>query len=92
MVYKACGIKLHRDAYKQAEQGTTLSFIEEAVAGDLAFFDDEDGKIIHVGIIMKNNTIIHAHGKVRIDRLDHTGIFNNELKDYSHKLRLIKHI
>ncbi len=92
MVYKACGIKLHRDAYQQAEQGTTLSFIEEAVPGDLAFFDDEDGKIIHVGIIMKNNTIIHAHGKVRIDRLDHTGIFNNELKDYSHKLRLIKHI
>lgn len=92
MVYKACGIRLDRDAYQQAKQGTTLSFIEEAVPGDLAFFDNEDGKIIHVGIIMENSTIIHAHGKVRVDRLDHIGIFNKEIKDYSHKLRLIKHI
>jgi hypothetical protein len=92
MVYKTCGFKLYRDAYQQAEQGITLSFIEEAKPGDLAFFDDEDGRIIHVGIIMENNYIIHAHGKVRIDRLDHSGIFNSDIRDYSHKLRLIKHI
>jgi hypothetical protein len=92
MVYKICGIKLSRDASQQALQGKSLSFIEEAEPGDLAFFDNDEGKIIHVGIIMKNNYIIHAHGKVRIDRLDHTGIFNPEIKNYSHKLRVIKQI
>ena len=92
MVYKICGIQLKRDASEQAKQGENLSFIEEALPGDLAFFDNSEGDIIHVGIIMKNNYIIHAHGKVRIDRIDHTGIFNNNIKNYSHKLRVIKHI
>ena len=92
MVYKTCGIKLKRDAYQQATQGQTLSFLEEAQPGDLAFFDNEEGKITHVGIIAENNSIIHAHGKVRIDKIDYTGIFNSEIKGYSHQLRLIKHI
>ena len=92
MVYKLCGIKLFRDASQQALQGQGLSFIEEAEPGDLAFFDNDEGQIIHVGIIMKNNYIIHAHGKVRIDRLDHTGIFNTEIKNYTHKLRVIKQL
>ena len=55
-------------------------------------FDDEEGNITHVGIIMKNNQIIHAHGKVRIDHLDHSGIFNNESQKHTHKLRVIKKI
>ena len=92
MVYKICGIKLKRDSSEQAQQGETLSFIEEAEPGDMAFFDNEDGQIIHVGLIMKNNYIIHAHGKVRIDKIDHTGIFNVEKKSYSHQLRVIKKI
>jgi gamma-D-glutamyl-L-lysine dipeptidyl-peptidase len=92
MVYKLNGIKLFRDAYQQAEQGETLSFVEEAEAGDLAFFDNEEGRIVHVGIVMENNKIIHASGKVRIDGFDHQGIFNNDKKDYSHKLRLLKRI
>jgi cell wall-associated NlpC family hydrolase len=92
MVYKLNGKKLKRDAYQQAEQGETLSFVEEAEAGDLAFFDNEEGKIIHVGIVMENNKIIHASGKVRMDGFDHHGIFNNDLKDYTHKLRLLKKI
>ncbi len=92
MVYKLNGIKLKRDAYQQAEQGQTLSFVEEAEAGDLAFFDNEEGKIVHVGIVMDDNKIIHASGKVRIDGFDHQGIFNNDHKDYSHRLRLLKRI
>lgn len=92
MVYKLNGIKLSRDAYQQAEQGETLSFVEEAEAGDLAFFDNEEGRIVHVGIVLENNKIIHASGKVRIDGFDHQGIFNNDKKDYSHKLRLLKRI
>lgn len=92
MVYKLNGVKLKRDAYQQAEQGETLSFVEEAEAGDLAFFDNDEGRIVHVGIVMDNNRIIHASGKVRIDGFDHHGIFNNDKKDYSHRLRLLKRI
>ncbi|MFS4481679.1 NlpC/P60 family protein [Hyunsoonleella sp. 2307UL5-6] len=92
MVYKLNGYKLLRDASQQATQGEALSFIEESEPGDLAFFDNADGAIIHVGIIMKDNYIIHAHGKVRIDRLDHSGIYNVDRKIHTHKLRVIKKV
>ena len=90
MVYKLNGIKIPRDAYQQAELGETLSFVEEAEPGDLAFFDNAEGRIVHVGIVMENHKIIHASGNVRIDGFDHQGIFNNDKKDYTHKLRLLK--
>lgn len=92
MVYKLNGYRLLRDASQQSAQGEALSFIEESEPGDLAFFDNEEGAITHVGIIMEDNYIIHAHGKVRIDRLDHSGIFNYELGTHTHKLRVIKRI
>lgn len=90
MVYRVHGYQLPRLAAQQAHEGEVLSFIEESEAGDLAFFDDKEGNINHVGIIMKDNYIIHSYGKVRIDRLDHTGIFNNEDRRYTHQLRMIK--
>jgi len=92
MVYRINGYKLLRDASQQATQGEALSFIEESEPGDLAFFDNAEGNIVHVGIIMKDNYIIHAHGKVRIDRLDHSGIYNVDSKMHTHKLRVIKKI
>ncbi|BCY29180.1 C40 family peptidase [Flavobacterium okayamense] len=92
MVYKLNGYNLLRDASQQATQGEVLSFIEESEPGDLAFFDNEDGNIIHVGIMLDNNYIIHASGKVRIDRLDHLGIYNAETNRHTHKLRVIKKI
>ena len=91
-VYQLHGVQLPRDAYLQAEFGETLGFIDESEPGDLAFFDDDEGKITHVGIIMTDYHIIHAFGKVRIDRLDQTGIFNNSLNTHTHKLRVIKKI
>lgn len=92
MVYKLNGYKLFRDASQQAIQGEALSFIEESEPGDLAFFDNEDGNIIHVGIMMENNYIIHASGKVRIDRIDHLGIYNVDTGRHTHKLRVIKKV
>lgn len=92
MVYKLNGYKLFRDAAQQASQGDVLSFIEESEPGDLAFFDNEEGKIIHVGIMLENNYIIHASGKVRVDRLDHLGIYNAETNRHTHRLRVIKKI
>lgn len=92
MTYKINGYPLLRRAEEQAAQGEALSFIEESEPGDLAFFDNNEGQITHVGLIMQDNFIIHVFGKVRIDRLDHTGIFNTEQRKYTHKLRVIKKV
>lgn len=92
MVFKMAGVFLPRDSSQQIQIGNVLSFLEESQSGDLAFFEDEEGKIMHVGILIDNQTIIHASGKVRIDKIDHNGIYNEELQKYSHKLRLVKRI
>ncbi len=92
LVYKLNGFKLPRDAKQQVELGSPLSFVEEAEAGDLAFFDNEEGNIVHVGMILENQQIIHASGSVRIDKFDHYGIFHSDNKKYSHMLRVIKKI
>lgn len=91
-VFKMNGILLHRDSSYQAVQGETLNMISEAQPGDLVFFDNEEGLIVHVGIIADENKIIHASGHVRLDDIDHNGIYNRQLKKYTHKLRLIKSI
>lgn len=90
IVFRQFGIRLKRDAWQQAEQGELLGFIQESRTGDLAFFDNEEGRITHVGIMLDNNQIIHASGCVRIDPIDNQGIFNKELNRYTHKLRIVK--
>lgn len=92
LVYKIHNIKMPRDTYQQAEVGEALSFVEESQPGDLAFFENSEGKIIHVGIMLENQKIIHASGKVRIDTLDSSGIFNKEMNKHTHKLRVIKSV
>jgi gamma-D-glutamyl-L-lysine dipeptidyl-peptidase len=92
MVYKIKKIRILRDASQQATLGEPVNFISENEPGDLAFFDDEEGNIIHVGILADKSRIIHASGKVRMDNIDHFGIFSTEEQRYTHKLRLIKRI
>jgi cell wall-associated NlpC family hydrolase len=92
IVYKMNGMSIMRDASQQAEQGILLNFIDETISGDLVFFDNADGKIIHVGIMLGEGKIIHASGQVRIDKIDHQGIYNEELGKYTHRLRLIRRI
>jgi len=90
MVYKINGILLRRDASQQAEQGQTVDFLAEARLGDLAFFDNEEGRITHVGLMLNNHEIMHAAGRVHIDPIDDQGIFSKELGRYTHRLRIIK--
>ena len=92
LIYKAHGISLPREAQQQSEVGDVLSFVEESKPGDLAFFEDEEGRICHVGMMLSDHEIIHASGKVRIDSLDSTGIFNKELNKHTHKLRFLRSI
>lgn len=90
MVYKFLNINLPRDAWQQAEQGTAVNFLQESSCGCLAFFDNSEGRIIHVGILLNENEIIHSAGKVRIDKIDTQGILNLETKQRTHNLRIIK--
>jgi cell wall-associated NlpC family hydrolase len=92
LVYKIAGKPIPRDSWQQAEAGTAVSFIDEAKPGDLVPFDDERGKISHVGMILSRGLVIHASGRVRIDSIDHQGIFKAEIKGYSHHLRMIRRI
>lgn len=91
-VFRQYGIKLPRTLSKQAEQGEALFFAGESNAGDLAFFEDENGEIVHSGIMLNMYEIIHCYGKVRIDSVDSSGIFNKELGRHSHRLRFIRNI
>jgi hypothetical protein len=91
-VYGICGYQLPRDAFQQVSHGQEVHFAALAQPGDLAFFDNAEGRIIHVGLMLEPGLIIHAHGEVRIDPLDHQGIFNTTRKRYSHNLRIIKRI
>jgi hypothetical protein len=86
------GINLPRDAKDQAECGETVSFTAEALPGDLAFFDNKEGKIIHVGLVLEDLYILHASGKVKMGRLDQEGIYDLKAKKYTHSLRTIKRI
>ena len=90
MTYKFLNLYLPRDAWQQAEEGKVVNFLQEAHCGDLAFFDNAEGKITHVGILLNDHEIIHSSGKVRIDKIDTDGILNMETKQRTHKLRIIK--
>lgn len=92
IVFKMLGKKLLRDAWQQAEQGEIVNFLQEAKAGDLAFFDNEEGRVVHVGIMLDDQHIIHASGRVKIDPIDGQGIYSLDLKRHTHKLRIIKRI
>ncbi len=92
LIYKIHGIPIKRDSMMQSEQGIPIDFINEAISGDLVFFDNERGRITHVGMILSQGLVIHESGRVRIDSIDHQGIFKREINSYSHKLRTIRRI
>ncbi len=89
-VFKLFGKRLPRDAYQQATGGEVVHFLQEAQCGDLAYFDNDDGRIVHVGILFDADEIIHASGSVRVDTIDSYGIINKQTGERTHKLRIIK--
>ncbi len=92
MVYKLCNYPLPRDASQQATVGTPLDFLMHARCGDLAFFENKEGAINHVGMLLDHETIIHATdaaGRVVIDRIDQGGIISIALRKRTHHLRMV---
>jgi len=91
-VFKFLGVTVPRDAWQQASEGEPIGFLEETKTGDLAFFDNEEGRITHVGILLNAHEIIHASGKVRIDKIDNMGIVQSENHQRTHHLRVIRRL
>ncbi len=92
LVYKHLGVRISRDAKQQVNEGTLVFSPQQAKQGDLAFFDNDQGEVSHVGIILDQAEIIHASGRVKVDRFDDQGIFCNQTQKYTHRLKVIKRI
>lgn len=93
MAFKLCGQAVPRDAYQQAEIGETVDFLQHTRRGDVAFFDNDEGKIVHVGLLVDSSHILHAtetSGRTVIDRIDGEGIISVQLRKRTHRLRLIR--
>jgi len=93
MAFKLCNHKIPRDAAMQANEGELVDFLQHARCGDLAFFDNKDGRIVHVGILLDTDTIIHATdtaGRVVVDKIDQAGIISTTLRMRTHNLRFVK--
>lgn len=90
-VMGAHGINLPRDAYQQAEIGKKVSF-SKTKAGDLAYFNNDKGKITHVGIVSDKGKIIHSSHFVREDILTKDGIFSNREGKQTHELSHIMRV
>ncbi len=89
-IFKLFGIKLLRDASQQITQGTAVESLQSAKAGDLAFFSNPQGRIVHVGILLGKDKIVHASGYVRTDGIDSKGILRREDQTYTHTLHSIR--
>ncbi len=89
-IFKVLGVKIKRDAWQQAEQGSEVKNLKDAKKGDLAFFTNPEGRVVHVGILIDPDTIVHASGKVRKDRLDEKGITSRETGKRTHQLFSVK--
>lgn len=92
LIFRFAGLILPRDAELQVESGETVDFVEQTLPGDLAFFENQLGRITHVGIVFPEQQVLHVSGKVRLDPLDHFGAFNKDLGKYTHRLRVIKRL
>lgn len=92
VVFKMNGIRLQRDSSRQASQGSDVSLLAEAQPADLLFFDNDAGTITHTGMLLDHSRIIHCSGKVKIDTVDHFGIYDESGRRYTHKLRIIRNM
>ena len=92
VVMSLFGKSILRNASEQVTQGRSVSALSKAKAGDLVFFDHEDGKISHVGIVIDSGRVVHCSGRVKVEKLDETGIFCTETGEYTHHLVAIRRV
>lgn len=91
-VYRLLGKMLPRDTHMQVGCGERRKPEEKTHCGDLAFFRNKEGKIVHVGLMLNDFEIIHSAGKVRVDKLDAYGILNADTGQHTHELDRVNRI
>lgn len=89
VVMSLFGVKLPRNASEQAREGQEVPSLQEAVAGDLVFFNHADlnpeqTNISHVGILLNSSRVVHCSGRVKVEKIDDNGIFSVEIRDFQH--------
>ena len=89
-IFKTLNIILPRDSKEQSNFGVEIK--EGYKLGDLAFFGENANKISHVGILVDNETVVHAYGKVRMDKINSRGIYNIEEERITHFLQKVNRI
>ncbi len=89
VIFKLMGIDLPRDAWQQAQEGKAVKKFADSQVGDLVFFDNKED-IVHVGILLEDENVIHSSGKVRIDKIDKKGIINKQRSLQNTRLRAIR--
>lgn len=89
VIFKQMGIALPRDAWQQAQEGKPVKKFSQALPGDLAFFDNKED-IVHVGIMLEGQQLIHASGRVRIDPINKKGISSRDTGSPNTRLRAIR--
>lgn len=92
VVYRIAGYQLPRDASQQIEIGTKINSLNYACEGDLVFFENDNKRIVHVGILISKNEVIHASGWVKIEKIDSKGIISSVNGSYTHVLADIKRV
>lgn len=92
MTFRICSYSLKRDTSEQVQQGTRVDRVSLAEPGDLVFFRNAHSGAAHVGILLNDNKVIHASGKVRTDLFTEDGIFNEESNRLTHQLTAIRRI
>lgn len=85
VVGRVLNLAMPRDAFQQASEAQSCMW-DQRRPGILAYFSNADGKVVHVGILLNDDLIIHAHGKVRIDLLSPQGIVNAVSGKLTHQL------
>lgn len=91
-IFRFFNVPLMRDAWQQANQGKPVRSLDQAKTGDLAFFANKEERITHVGILLHAKQIIHASGKVRIDKIDQDGIIDPVAPGRTHLLKTIRRL
>ncbi len=91
VIHSLFGHQLLRNASEQVTQGVPVESLKNVHAGDLAFFDHEDGRISHVGLLLDGERIIHCSGRVKVEKIDERGIYSTEQGGtYTHHLVSIR--
>lgn len=91
MVFRICGVELPRDVFQQAHRGKEIP-IEQMQVADIAFFSTPKEELSHVGLVLEPGIVMHAYGKVRLDRINQNGIYDADLQAYTHSLYSVRRI